>query len=438
MDKLGVVPWLVTACTNMNITIPTDIQLKSIPYILKGSDVVAKAHTGSGKTACYCLPILQGLSEDPFGVHSLVMLPSRELALQVADQFGAFGAPMGIRCVVLIGGCDVMKSSTDLLKRPHVVIATPGRLAALLDDGECRAVFKHLKVLVLDEADRILQESFAPDMLQILSCLPRAASGRQTLLFSATLSNDIKVLMDTYKDTHGKSIEFIDTVQEAPDTVSTLEQVYVFIPSRVKTAYLYYILTKVEQFTGEKSQGIIFAGTCRAAQLVTTTLERLGESVSPLHSLLNQRRRVASLAKFRSSMCRILVATDVASRGLDIPVCSFVVNLDMPVDPDDYTHRVGRTARAGRKGIVVSLVTENDVKKVHQIEKHVKARLSLLPVDDRAVLKELSLVTKAQQWASSVLSESGFNEQLERFKEGKMKRRAEGVDALASVKQRTH
>uniref|UniRef100_A0A0G4FVL4 RNA helicase n=1 Tax=Chromera velia CCMP2878 TaxID=1169474 RepID=A0A0G4FVL4_9ALVE len=424
MEALGIAPWLVDACEKLAILDPTQIQKESIPLILQGRDLIGNSQTGSGKTACYCLPILQKLAEDPYGVFALVLLPTRELALQVSDHFAALGAPMGLVHLTITGGVESRSQATQLARRPHVVIATPGRLSEMLEtpESDAKKAFKNLRFFVLDEADRLLQSTFEDDMASILDKLPSAATGRQTLLFSATLTDAIEALRDSFRSTRGNEMAVVDCskdqVMKAPES---LQHKYLFVPSRQRLGYLFSVLSNDEATKGV--QGIVFVNTCGECQLLCTTLTLLGFQATPLHSLLDMRRRVASLSKFRSAVSDLLVCTDVGSRGLDIPFVGFVINFDMPREAEDYLHRVGRTARAGRQGVAVSFVTERDVPKVHKIEGSLGIRLEPLEVDEDEVVKKLNKVAKAQHKANSILSDSGFVDKVETAKEFREKAR---------------
>eukprot|EP00922_Rhytidocystis_sp_ex-Travisia-forbesii_P049895 GHVS01074280.1.p1 GENE.GHVS01074280.1~~GHVS01074280.1.p1 ORF type:complete len:531 (-),score=110.77 GHVS01074280.1:257-1849(-) len=400
--SLGVPPWLLRLSRSLQIVSPTPIQRLALPDAFKGSDLLGVAPTGTGKTVCYCWPILAHLATDPYGIHSLVILPSRELALQVAEQLRAFGSSICAHVVTVVGGLDWNTQVKQLTAGPHVVIATPGRLMQAMQDEDVVRKFKYLHCLVLDEVDYLMEDSFEEDLEQLMSLIPRQ---RQTLCFTATFTADIMTRSAQFSS---GNLKLVDATAE-PD-LSHLQQKYLFVTSRVRLAYLHHMLQDAEF---AEVQGIIFVATCRECQQLNTTLEILGYSVTCLHSLHNQRRRAAHLGKFRSEISRILVATDVASRGLDIPKVGFVVNFDFPLTPRTYTHRVGRTARAGRQGTAVSMVTERDVDRVLRVEEAVGTKLQLLETQESKVLKGLSAVTRAQRKAALLLSEVGFEDKAE-------------------------
>mmetsp|Transcript_30393 Transcript_30393/g.87044 ORF Transcript_30393/g.87044 Transcript_30393/m.87044 type:complete len:548 (-) Transcript_30393:238-1881(-) len=398
--SLGLSRGLVDNCQKLGMQYPTEIQAMSIPQILQNKNVAGNAQTGSGKTACYCLPILHSLSQDPYGVFALVLVPVRELAFQVSDNFRALGKSIGVTVVEVVGGRDMMTQSRLMAERTHVVVATPGRLADLLrGDPSLKHAFRALKVFVLDEADQLLTQTFEEPLAEIIGAMPKS---RQTLLFSATLTKSIEKLT--------ARILGLVVVDANPrdETLDNLTQEYVFVPHTVQICYLHYLLAS--HFAD--SSCIVFTPTIELCQLLITMLEVLDFPVTGLHALQLQRKRQASLGKFRAGRCSILVATDVACRGLDIPKVSVVINFGLPSHADNYVHRAGRTARAGRPGLVVSLMSEKDVGKVHLIEERIGKPLELRSTSEVEALKLLSKTTKARQRAELLLSEIGFEDQV--------------------------
>ena len=587
-QELGVPAWLVKACASLGIRTPTPVQAATIPAVLGGRDVVAAAQTGSGKTAAFALPILSKLMNDPYGIFALVLTPSRELAIQITEQFSAFGAPAGLRVSCVVGGLDIVKQGAELASQPHVVVATPGRLAHHINLGSSPPDLSRLAVLVLDEADRLLEPSFAPDLDVILKAMTAKQSNvkRQTLLYSATLGKQHDAFMARLglsapfryngpSNAGGSSSSSIALIKGAdgpssssssasagavshplPLPPSNLKQEYLFLPAAVKMAYLYACLValmgddvivagedggaakkggKGKGKKGKKGGGgavpvrsfaaslvakpktagivkgsagkslsaataagddddlegasaaayrdavslvttgkgasrtaredngdddddgtgrelgpwgkparsaIIFVSTVRGCQLVAETLIELGIPCTPLHSALSQHARLGSLAKFKSSLLRILVATDVASRGLDIPSVDLVLNYDCPPLPSDYLHRVGRTARAGRAGRALTFVSQYEVELVHAIESAALGgrQLSALSpgLEEDAVLAKLGRVATAVQLAKSRLAESGFDDKLDlrrdRKKEAAARTAAHAASTSASGK----
>ena len=377
--------------------------------------------TGSGKTAAFALPILEKLSKNPYGIFALVITPTRELAAQIVEQFLALGAKLPVRVCMVVGGLDMMKQSVELDRLPHVVICTPGRMADIMNGARPPKLSK-LKFLVLDEADRLFEKTFARDIDFIVSRLPK--KNRQTLLFSATMSYNVR-----QSQTLAVNEPYVWTNKEGETTVEKLTQEYLFIPANVKPTYLF----KVLDLLGPKSKdeldehheeelirngrkrryksAIIFVSTCAKCQLLGQMLVELRIESCSLHSQMSQRRRFAALGKFKSGQTSLLIATDVASRGLDIPQVELVINYDIPRNAADYIHRVGRTARAGREGNALSLVSQYDIELIQNVEKHVGRKMEeCKDVKEDDVLLSLNKVTKAMR-AAKVLAENELDEE---------------------------
>ena len=361
--SLSVAPWLLASLAAMEIKRPTSIQKGCIPKILEGQDVIGGSKTGSGKTIAFTVPILQKWAEDPMGIYAVILTPTRELALQIFEQIKAISAPQSLKPILVTGGVEMRPQALELSKRPHVVIATPGRLADhILTSGEDTTVgLRRVKVVVLDEADRLLATgpgSMLPDVETCLNALP-PSSERQTCLFTATLTPEVMALKALPRG-KGRPPIFICEVDSSDLAVpSTLKQTYLQVPLTYREAYLHILLLTARN--AAKKSVIVFCNRTATSDLIERLLRLLDHRVTSLHSKLSQRDRTDNLARFRASAARILVATDVASRGLDIPEVDLVVNYDVPRNPDDYIHRVGRTARAGRKGEAVTLVGQRDV-----------------------------------------------------------------------------
>lgn len=416
-EDLGLAEWLTLTCRELGMRNPTPVQKSCIPAILDGKNVVGIAQTGSGKTAAFALPILQKLALDPYGVFALVLTPTRELAMQLADQFRALGSGVHLRDAVVIGGTEMTTQAQRLAGRPHVVIATPGRLRDhLQSDPNMYKVFARTKFLVLDEADRLLDVGFEEEVGAILEALP---TSRQTLLFSATMTTNLKALQEI----HLGEGAFVYEAYSGFQTVELLKQEYLFIPANVKEVYLFHLMGDLEE--KEIRSVIVFTSTCRACHLLSLTLAELNIPTVALHSLQSQGRRLAALAKFRTGQVPILIATDVASRGLDIPTVDLVVNYDIPRFTRDYVHRVGRTARAGRGGGAISLVTQYDVSLVQSIEALIERKLEEYTIDEDTVLKGITKVFKAKRTALLKVSESGFDDLVKARKESNRKARAQ-------------
>ncbi|KAF1742508.1 hypothetical protein MXB_3375 [Myxobolus squamalis] len=393
--SLGLHKWIEDQLIGMNIKEPTSIQSHCIPEILNGKDCVGCAKTGSGKTAVFALPILQKLSEDPFGIFALVLTPTRELATQIADQFEAFGKSIRVKVNLIVGGESSTLQSIKLSHKPHIVVATPGRLASLLRENSEYFHFKNLKFLILDEVDALLVPGdLERDLDTILGVLPLPAS-RQTLAFSATSEGVVDLLKQSLK-----SDTYIYISQSETATVEELNQFYLLAPFITKDAHLVHLLrTKLaliienddkggfvtsKNLSVPKSdrQAIVFTSSCWQCHIVARLLSRLGFKCSVLHSALTQLLRNQSLSKFRSRHTRVLVATSLAGRGLDIPCVDLVVNFSLPYSLDEYIHHVGRTARAGRSGTAISFVAPFELDRLIQIEDHIGKKLNEFLFDD--------------------------------------------------------
>ncbi|KAJ6260474.1 ATP-dependent RNA helicase dbp8 [Drechslerella dactyloides] len=438
-STLGVKPWLVTSLAAMAIKRPTPIQAACIPEILKGKNCIGGSRTGSGKTVAFAVPILQMWAQDPFGVFALVLTPTRELALQLAEQFTALGAPQNLKLCLVIGGIDMRKQALALAQRPHVVIATPGRLADhIRSSGEDTiAGLRRVRVVVLDEADRLLEESFAEELVQCLSVVPDqygdvkgGRPARQTLLFTATVTESVLALKEgegRAKEKGGREVFVSEIDTDSIAVPPTLHQTYIFMPGYVHLAFLY---TLVSTPLNSNKSTIVFTNRKATAHLITYTLKTLGQRVTALHSSLSQGERINSLGRFRAGAARILIATDVASRGLDIPEVEMVINYDVPKDPDDYIHRIGRTARAGKKGESVTFVDEHSILLVQAIEERTGSKMEEyteegVSLEGRVVRENLKKVGDAQVMAQ-INIEDGRDE-WGRRKFGK--RRLEAADS---------
>jgi len=359
-SSLKIDDWLIKQCQTLGVTKPTQVQIQCIPPILEGRDCIGCDKTGSGKTFAFALPMVQTLSKDPYGIFALVLTPTRELAYQIADQFQVVGKPIGLRLAVIVGGMDMMTQGAELARSPHIVISTPGRLFDHLNSCHTFSL-KSIKYLVMDEADRLLEGkgNFDEQLKRIFEELPK---NKQTLLFSATITDTLKKLQEVALNNPFMWEAPVESV-----TVDTLDQRYLLTPPDVKDGYLVHV---VQKFRNDKPKGsiIVFTDTCKSCQILCMTLAELGFESLALHSMISQRDRIAALTRFRSNTVRILIATDVASRGLDIPSVELVVNHNVPTAPKEYVHRVGRTARAGRGGFSLTLISQHDIKLLHAIE----------------------------------------------------------------------
>ncbi|KFV83191.1 putative ATP-dependent RNA helicase DDX49, partial [Struthio camelus australis] len=350
----------------------------------------------------FVLPVLQALSEDPYGIFCLVLTPTRELAYQIAEQFRVLGKPLGLKDCVVVGGLDMVAQALELSRKPHVVIATPGRLADHLRSSNTFSL-KKLKFLVLDEAEQKFTD-FTEDLEVILEAVP---ARRQTLLFSATLTDTLNEL----KSLAMNRPFFWEALSEVR-TVDELDQRYLLVPETVKDAYLVHLI-QTFQDEHEDWSIIVFTKTCKDCQVLNMMLRKFNFPSVALHSMMKQRQRFAALAKFKSSIFRILIATDVAARGLDIPAVQVVINHNTPGLPKIYIHRVGRTARAGRHGIAITMVTQYDIHLVHAIEDEIKLKLQEFSVEERFVLDILTQVYITRRECEIKLEGMDFDEKKE-------------------------
>jgi ATP-dependent RNA helicase DDX47/RRP3 len=390
---IGVIESLCEACESLGYKYPTPIQEQAIPLALQGRDIIGLAETGSGKTAAFVLPMLMALMDKPQSMFGLVLAPTRELAYQISQQVDALGSIINVKCAVLVGGMDMVAQAIALGKKPHIIVATPGRLLDHLENTKGFSL-KHLKYLVMDEADRLLDLDFGPILDKILKVLPR--EGRRTYLFSATMSSKVESLQRASLHNPLR----VNISSSSHQTVAGLLQKYMFIPHKHKDVYLVYILNDT---IGHPV--IIFTRTVNETQRIAILLRTLGFGAIPLHGQLSQSARLGALSKFKSRSRDILVATDVAARGLDIPSVDLVVNLDLPPDSKTYVHRVGRTARAGKSGKAVSFVTQYDVEMWLRIENALGRKIDeeVVPKDEVMVLAER--VSEAQRVAVKEMKE---------------------------------
>jgi len=406
---LGVVDVLAEACERLKWKAPSKIQKEAIPLALDGKDVIGLAETGSGKTGAFALPILQALLEKPQRLFALCLTPTRELAYQISEQFTALGSSIGIKCAVIVGGIDMYDQALMLAKKPHVLIATPGRLVDHLENTKGFSL-RALKYLVMDEADRILNMDFEPEVDKILKAIPKE---RKTYLFSATMTKKVQKLQRACLKQPAK-VE----INNKYKTVDNLVQSYLFIPVKFKDVYLVYILTELAG-----NSFIIFSSTCNNTQRLALMLRNLGFTAIPLHGQMSQEKRLGSLNKFKSKNSSILIATDVASRGLDIPHVDCVINFDIPTHPKDYIHRVGRTARAGRAGKAITFVTQYEVELYKRIEELLGKQLALYATEEAEVMQLQERVAESQRFTRIEMKDSE-----EKKLAAKKKKRGGGFD----------
>ncbi|KAK0081727.1 hypothetical protein PV325_011656 [Microctonus aethiopoides] len=402
-DDLNLNSWIVKQCNNIGLKQPTPIQQNCIPRILAGDDCIGCAKTGSGKTLAFALPILQKLCEDPYGIFALILTPTRELAFQIAEQFAAIGKSINLKKCVIVGGMDMVIQAQELAKRPHIVVSTPGRLADHLESCDTFSLDR-IKFLVLDEADRLLGGHFDDQIKTIFAALPKK---RQSLLFSATITDTLEQIK---KVTSNTVFEYEAKDDSGVATVKELDQRYVLCPHDARDATLVEVIRTFRSNINENGSIMIFTDTCKSCQLLSMTLNEVGFDNVALHAMIKQRERLISLSKFKSNHARILIATDVAARGLDIPFVELVINHSIPNVPKEYIHRVGRTARAGRGGMAISLITQHDIKLLHAIEEAVGTKLTDFKVDDKEIVTIFTQISVTKREAEIKLDETDFYE----------------------------
>jgi superfamily II DNA/RNA helicase len=369
-DTLPLDPKLLRAVADSGYLTMTPIQAKAIPIVLEGRDVMGAAQTGTGKTAAFSIPLLQRMlkHENPsvsparHPVRALVLAPTRELADQVAENVKKYAKHTNLRSVVVFGGVDMKPQTAALKAGVEVLIATPGRLLDHIEAKNC--VLNQVEYVVLDEADRMLDIGFLPDLQRILSYLPKA---RQTLLFSATFSPEIKRLAQSYL----QDPILVETARPN-QTASTVEQRFISATDDDKRAI-------IKQILKERAirQAIVFGNSKLGVARLARAFERDGLRTAALHGDKSQDERLKSLDAFKRGEVDLLVATDVAARGLDIADLPAVFNFDVPFNAEDYVHRIGRTGRAGASGLAVTLVTKSDARLVADIEKLTKRTITL-------------------------------------------------------------
>lgn len=348
-EELGLSAQLTKALSENGFEAPFPIQEAAIPLVLEGKDVVGQAHTGTGKTAAFGLPILQRIKANG-SVQALILAPTRELAMQVATEIGRFARYSGIKTVAIYGGQSINLQLDKLRRGAQIVVATPGRLIDHIKQGSI--ILDDVKFVVLDEADRMLDMGFIDDIKFILFYVNE---DRQTCLFSATMPPEILRLAEEYMKRD--NIEHV-RLNEEEISLDTIEQSYLVVEEREKYKHL---CNFIKQNKDAKAQTIVFAATKQRADRIAYNLRHEGFSAVTIHGDLSQKQRDNAMGKFRKGAEDILVATDIAARGIDVPAVGHVINYDVPDDPNVYFHRIGRTARAGGEGKAVSLVSNDRI-----------------------------------------------------------------------------
>jgi ATP-dependent RNA helicase RhlE len=365
-ESFNLHPSIMEAINALGYTTPTPIQQQAIPIVLQGKDIIGLAQTGTGKTAAFVLPILQRLQTGPRrGTRVLVISPTRELAEQTTDVFNDLGKRLGLNAMAIYGGTSIVVQSQRLRTNPAIIVACPGRLLDHLWKGTIS--LSGLETLVIDEADRMFDMGFLPDIRQILKCITHK---RQTLLFSATMPDDIRRLVKEFL-TDPVTIQISRTMP-----AETVSHALYPVSQHLKSALLKQLLTKIDA-----DSVLIFTRTRRRTERVADLLHKDGHRVASLQGDLTQSQRQEAIDGFRDGSIKILVATDIASRGLDILSISHVINFDMPESTDDYIHRIGRTGRVEKSGEALTLVTEDDTKTIRELEKMLKKPLKRVTLE---------------------------------------------------------
>ncbi|MDD5040530.1 MAG: DEAD/DEAH box helicase [Patescibacteria group bacterium] len=359
---LGIAPRLLEAIDRLKFTEPTPIQERSIPVAIEGKDLIGIAQTGTGKTLAFGIPMLQRLAQ--VGGCGLVLLPTRELAIQVDEAFTELGRSFGLRTAVLIGGASMSVQRQYIKQKPHVIIATPGRL---IDHLEQHFIdLGDVRVLVLDEADRMLDMGFAPQINKILAAVPR---NRQTMLFSATMPKEIVAIAQ-----HHMKLPISVEIARPGTTVDQVTQELFFVSKEDKGRLLELLL---QQTIGPV---LVFTRTKYGAKRLAYKVRTMGHEAAEIHSDRSLPQRKDAMGGFKSGKYRVLIATDIAARGIDVTGIEAVVNFDLPTHAEDYVHRIGRTARAGRTGRAVSFATFDQQQDVRSIERFIRATLPVKPL----------------------------------------------------------
>ena len=373
---LGIAPKTLDILTRLTFTVPTPIQFKSIPIAIEGKDVVGVAQTGTGKTLAFAIPVVQRLSQ-PRG-KCLVLVPTRELAIQVEETFRKIAPAFGLRTAVLIGGAPMQPQLQDLRKNARIIIATPGRLIDHIEQGTI--ILADANILVLDEADRMLDMGFAPQIEKILKFVPRH---RQTMLFSATLPATIMKIAAS----HMKLPVHIEVAPSGTTVEGVIQELFI-VNRDAKKQLLGKLLN---QYHGSV---LLFTRTKIGARKVSRTLKTMNHRAAEIHSDRSLNQRKESLEGFKTGRYRILVATDIAARGIDVKGIELVINYDLPDDAENYVHRIGRTARAGQVGRAISFAMPDQGPDVKNIEKLIKAAI---PVSEHPELPKERFLHPSEQ-----------------------------------------
>ena len=370
--NLGIAPKILQTLDALKYTVPTPIQEQSIPAALEGKDLIGIAQTGTGKTLAFGIPMIQRLAQTKG--RGLIILPTRELALQVDETLQKIGRPSGLRTAVLIGGASMFHQISAIRKNPHVVIATPGRLNDHLDQHTIQ--LGEVNMLVLDEADRMLDMGFEPQIRRILQNVPKT---RQTLLFSATMPENIVKIASNYM----KLPTRVEIARAGTAADNVTQELFV-VKKESKSRLLQKVLAE------HPGSALVFSRTKFACKRIVRAVQTMGHTASEIHSDRSLAQRKEALAGFKSGKYRVLIATDIAARGIDVVGISTVINYDIPENAEDYVHRIGRTGRAGQSGHAISFVTPDQGPEVRDIERLLRIRLPITQLPELPAEKFVS------------------------------------------------
>lgn len=410
-DDMKLEKWIKKVIAYLSYKNPTIVQKYIIPEILNDKSVIAISKTGTGKTASFCLPILSELSKDPYGLYSIILEPTRELVIQVEEKLKLFSTGFNLRMCSIIGGEDYTTQLKELDKIPHIIIATPGRLVTFLENNYIKLV-QNLKYFVLDEFDQLLNDTIRPDIEKIIKFLPE---DRKTLFFSATIvqtKNELKKYLgknDTGELYYYNNNEDINDEKEIKDDEEQknnnnsipmkiknkinedVDLKYILVPQKLKEHYLLYLLRNKYKETN----CLIFVNHVKQCDFLYNLCKLFELKVSHLHSKMTQRNRREDLQKFKGSISKFLISTDLASRGLDIKQCDLVINFDMPHTSQTFIHRAGRTGRIGNKGLCISFVSQHDIELLNGIESELDADFKEIEdIDQDEIMVDTGLVSK--------------------------------------------
>ena len=412
-DDMKLEKWIKKVIAYLSYKNPTIVQKYIIPQILNDKSVIAVSKTGTGKTASFCLPILSELSKDPYGLYSIILEPTRELVIQVEEKLKLFSTGFNLRMCSIIGGEDYTTQLKELDKIPHIIIATPGRLVTFLENNYIKLV-QNLKYFVMDEFDQLLNDTIRPDIEKITKFLPE---DRKTLFFSATIVqtiNDLKKYLgkndtgELYYYNNNEDINDEKEIKEIKDDEQKdnnnsipmkiknkinedVDLKYILVPQKLKEHYLLYLLRNKYKETN----CLIFVNHVKQCDFLYNLCKLFELKVSHLHSKMTQRNRREDLQKFKGSISRFLISTDLASRGLDIKQCDLVINFDMPHTSQTFIHRAGRTGRIGNKGLCISFVSQHDIELLNGIESELDADFKEIEnIDQDEIMVDTGLVSK--------------------------------------------